>query len=155
ALLTVAGDLLLAGRGLNPLAPRELALHRPALLDAMPPRADGFPVRVLSRADDAVALNRRVVRGPAGWDREWSWALGLQDYLAPPPGGRWGLGGASDGDFPGLAPSILTAYSAVVRHPRAGRLAVNLLRAGGVDYVVSLDAVAYGFPEVASVPSVY
>src|SRR5262249_17800793 len=50
---------------------------------------------------------------------------------------------------------ILTAYSAVVRHPRAGRLAVNLLRAGGVDYVVSLDAVAYGFPEVASVPSVY
>src|SRR5262249_2941335 len=63
--------------------------------------------------------------------------------------------GAYDGDFTGLAPSILSAYSGVMRHPRAGRLAINLLRAGGIDYVVSLESTAYGLPEAASVPSVY
>ncbi len=155
ALLAVAADLFLAARSLNPLAPPELMRHPPALLQAIAPRADGFPTRVLARAGDTRALNQRVVRGPVGWDREWSWALGLQDHLAPPMGARWGLGGAYDGDFTGLAPSALSAYSVVLGHPRAGRLAVNLLRAGGVEYVVSLDGGAYGLPEVAAVPSVY
>jgi membrane protein YfhO len=155
ALVAVTADLFLAAREINPLASPELSGHTPPLLDAIRPRADGFPVRVLSRAEDPAALNRRVARGPIGWEREAAWALGLQEYLSPPTGARWGLGGAYDGDFTGLAPGILTAYSGVLRHPRAGRLAVNLLRAGGVDYVVTLESSAYGLPEVTAVESVY
>ena len=155
AVLLVAGDLLLTGRGVNPTAPPELMAHEPALLRFIPPRPDGFPTRVFAKVDDARSLNRRVVRGPAGWDREWSWALGLQDLLSPPTGARWGLGGAYDGDFTGLGPATLSAYSAVVRDPRAGRLALNLLRVGGIDYVVSLEPSPYGLREVASAESVY
>jgi hypothetical protein len=155
AVVLVVGDLLLAARGVNPLAPPELMAHEPALLRFIPPRADGFPTRVFAKVDDTRSLNLRVVRGPAGWDREWSWALGLQDLFSPPTGARWGLGGAYDGDFTGLAPATLSAYSAVLRHPRAGRLALSLLRLGGIDYVVSLEPAVYGLPEVASAESVY
>jgi hypothetical protein len=155
ALAVVAADLVAGARGLNPLAPPALMAHRPALLPMISARGDGFPTRVLSRIDDLAALNRRVARGPAGWDREWSWALGLVDHLSAPVGARWGLGGAYDGDFTGLAPEALSAYSGVVRHPHAGALARTLLRVGAIDYVVSLEPGAYGLPEVASVPSVY
>jgi hypothetical protein len=152
-LLLVIGDLLLAARGLNPLAPPRLMQHRPALLQSLGPRPDGFPTRVLSL--EGAGANQRVARGPLGWDREWSFGLGLLDQISPATAARWGLGGAYDGDFTGLAPPALSAYSGVVRHPRAGRLALNLLRAGGIDYVVSLDRTLDGLTEVASVPSVY
>src|SRR5262249_26773897 len=113
------------------------------------------PTRVFARVDDPTSLNLRVVRGPTGWDREWSWAMGLQDLLSPPIGARWGLGGGYDGEFTGLGPEMLSGYTGVVRHPRAGTLALNLLRLGGIDYVVSLQPSLYGLPEVTSVASVY
>jgi len=129
--------------------------HRPGLLKSIAARADGFPTRVLAVVEPASTLNRRVVRGPAGWDRESAWMLGLIDHLAPPTGARWGLGGGYDGDFTGLAPPMLTAYSAVIRHPAAGRLGLAMLRAGGVDYVVSLRPEVFGLESLAAVPSVY
>jgi hypothetical protein len=147
----VLGDLVWAGRLANRLAPAELMAHRPPFVEKV---EQGSRVHVI--APPLRWLAPRLVRGPAGWVAEWSWALGGIDLLTPPMGARWGLRGSYDGDFTGLAPR---AYAELVNLARAaegtpaGRL---LLERGGVDYVVTLrDGDLGGLLEVGRADSVF
>ena len=64
----------------NPLAPAPLMTHRPPLLDG--PALRALHTRLLSAGADVARLNRDLTRGPAGWEPEWRWTLGLQEMIA-------------------------------------------------------------------------
>jgi hypothetical protein len=133
-LLAVGGvDLVAVGRTVNPLAPPELALHRPALADALAPGAGRFRVFFASRPDCG-----RVLGGPAGWDAAARGAFAAVEVLKPPSGVRWGLDGSFDGQFTALEPRALVPFlpvaAALVGEPQGTRL----LRAANVATVLLL-----------------
>lgn len=130
------------------LAPRALASYRPAWTAA---EAPGTRLHVRQPAGAEAAGLRPP---PPGWSPDWWWTLGVQDLLAPPIGGRWGLDGSFDGDPVGLAaPSSNWMTRAL--HDTWGRpAALRLLQLGAVERVVSLEREDWlGAPrrEVASV----
>jgi hypothetical protein len=134
-LVLVIGDLVWHGRGVNPLAPSSLLTYRPEVVGRVPEGA-----RLFAAPHKAGGLSpEEVVRGPGGWDREWDWALGLQELATPPTSARWGLCGSYDGDFTGLAPPLLSNLALIVHGALGKPLGLRLLQMGGVDYVVSLD----------------
>ena len=150
----VALDLVTAGRGVNDLAPRELVRHRPPVLDLLPGRPDAH--RVFTPTVSTSWLNRSLVRGPAGWEPEWSWALGLQEGLQAPIGERWGLRGSYEADFTGLAPSPLPVLSSMMARYQESALGVRLLTLGGVTEVVALRRFhAPGLFPAGEVPTVF
>ena len=152
--LVAAWDLTAAGRPVNPLAPAVLLTHRPPLLEALLPAAQR--TRLLSLGRSGRDLNRELVRGPAGWEPEWRWALGLQEMIEAPLGARWGLRGSYDADFTGLASPQLTMMSGLVRHAQSSPLGVRLLQMGNVGWVI--DPGPDGFPplpEAVRAPSVF
>jgi hypothetical protein len=132
SLLLVLGDLALAGRTVNALAPRELLSHRPPILDLLPP--DSRDARIYSFAPQ---LGVPPVRGPAGWEPSSAIALGALEALRPPSGARFRLAGSYDGDFTGLAPHALSTLTGMTRQPDR-ELTVRLLQLGSVDYVVAV-----------------
>jgi len=147
----VFADLLLAGRGVNPLAPRELASTLPEATRLMRPGS-----RTYLFQDDATWLNDHFVRGPVGWPRAAAWALGVDALLSPPVGGRFGFFGGFDGDFTGLAPRALSELSDLVYYARGSPLAVRILAAGSVDYVIALhDEPLPGLRPLGDVPSFF
>jgi Bacterial membrane protein YfhO len=151
ALLALSvGDLVWANRTVNPLAPTELFQQRPPILSAV--ATDG---RILVLQPPSPDLNRMLVRGPAGWEQQAAWALGLEEMLVPPIGARFGLHGSYDGDVTGLAPPRLSAFSGLVRDPRARGVASRLLELGNVDHVVALEPGALGLQETAHFDSVF
>jgi membrane protein YfhO len=128
-----AADLVAVGQGVNPLAPRELMEHRPAVVDALA----GEETRLHAASEDRTCL----VPGtqPAGWDRRWIAALGFQDALRPPSGARWGLRGSYDGEFTGLG-SLWTAPFTAATWSRLGTPAgLRLLQIGGVTHVLAVS----------------
>jgi hypothetical protein len=141
----VAADLTTANRPVNPLAPAELLAHRPPLLASV---RDGGDTRLLSVVD-AIRFNQDLARGPAGWEPEWRWSLGLIEMLVPPSGTRWGLRGSYDGDFTGLASPRLPFMGVLVRQIDATPLGVRLLQLGNVGWVI--DQRPEGFPLLAEV----
>jgi hypothetical protein len=155
ALLTlVVVDAASAARGVNALAPRELIAHRPPVLDLMPGDPAGH--RIFSAPTSSVWLNRHLVRGPAGWDPAWSWALGAQDSLTPPIGARWGIRGSYDADFTGLAPRGFPTLSAMATHYVRTAVGVRLLRMGGVTEVIGVQKDSFPpLPRVGEVASVF
>ena len=104
-------DVVAVGRTVNPLAPPELAAHRPALVDALSPHAETSRVHALTAPECG-----RVTGGPEGWEPSSRAALASVDALRPPSGARWGLYGSFDGQFTGLEPRwLLPLLPAVVR----------------------------------------
>lgn len=152
--LVVAADVTAGARPVNRLAPLALVQHRPPVLELLLPRAG--EARLLAASGGLDRLNRSLVRGPAGWDREWSWALGAQERIAPPSGTRWGLRGSYDADFTGLGAMGLQRMSGLVRQMEGSPLAERLLRLGNVGWVI--DDRPDGFPllpQAATFDSVY
>ena len=135
-LLAVA-DLAVAGRGVNPVAPRELLAHVPPVVRAI--AAEPGEHRVFSASPTLAALNQGLVRGPAGWRPEWSYALGLQESLQAPLGSRWGFRGSYDADFTGMAPLAAAQLLSVMEQNRSNALGLRLLQMAGVTDVVALD----------------
>ncbi len=135
AVLLVLGavDLVAVGHGINPLAPRELMEHRPAVVDALP---DGEP-RLHAAAEDPACL----VPGtrPAGWDRRWIAALAVHDTLRPPSGARWGLRGSYDGEFTGLGSRWTAPFTAAARSRLGTPAGLRLLQLGGVTHVLTVS----------------
>ncbi len=146
-------DLAIGAAGLNPVAPRGLVAHRPPLLSRIGPKPEGQ--RVYSVPEDTGLLNRDLVRGPVGWDMQASWMLGLQDLLLPPSGARWGLKGSFDPDFTGLAPVRQAEAAAFLVRVRETPRARHLLRAAGVEWVVSRDQAPLDLEPVAIFESVF
>jgi hypothetical protein len=140
ALFLSLGDLALVGRGVNHTAPPELATAVPPAVRAMAPGSRFFVF-----PDDAAWLNRQLVRGPKGWPKEAAFALGLDEILSPPVGGRWGLFGSFDGDFTGLAPRALSDFVLFIFNEHASPRAVKVLETGAVQYVLALheDAIPH------------
>jgi Bacterial membrane protein YfhO len=152
--LVVAADVTAGARPVNRLAPLALVQHRPPVLDLLLPRAGEARLLVASGALDR--LNRSLVRGPAGWDREWSFVLGAQERIAPPSGSRWGLRGSYDADFTGLGAMGLQRMSGLVRQLEGSPLSLRLLQLGNVGWVI--DDRADAFPllsQAATFDSVY
>jgi hypothetical protein len=132
----VAMDVLTAARGVNDLASPELAAYRPPVLELLAGPSDEH--RLFSPAPSMAALNRSLVRGPAGWPQAWSLALGVQQTLPAPLGARWGLRGSFDPDFTGLGSPAFSTLSALVARYEHTPVGLRLLRMGGVTEVVSL-----------------
>ncbi|HEU0105870.1 MAG TPA: YfhO family protein [Vicinamibacteria bacterium] len=152
--LVAVCDLTLAGLPVNKVAPRELLTHVPPVVKAI--AAEPGDHRVFSASPSLPALNRSLVRGPAGWRPEWSYALGLQESLYAPIGSRWGFGGSYDPDFTGMAPVAADRLSSAMEQSRENAVGLRLLQMGGVTDVVALDRrTPPGLVEVGQFPSVF
>jgi len=146
-----AADLVAVGRGVNPLAPRELMDHRPAVVD----RLAGEEVRLHAAFEDPGCL----VPGtrPAGWDARWIAALGFQDTLRPPSGARWGLRGSYDGEFTGLGSRWTAPFTAAAWSRLGTPGGLRLLQVGGVTHVLRVGrspVPGLGPPQTLSSPYV-
>jgi hypothetical protein len=147
-------DLAVAGLPVNPVAPRELLAQVPPVVKAI--AAEPGDHRVFSPSPTLQTLNQGLVRGPAGWRPEWSYALGLQESLQAPIGSRWGFRGSYDADFTGMAPLAAARLSSVMDQNRHNALGLRLLQMAGVTDVVALDRrIPPGLTEVAEFPSVF
>ncbi len=113
AALLVLGalDLVAVGRGVNPLAPRELLDHRPPVVDRL--RGEEVRLHAAFEGPGCLAPGTR----PAGWEPRWIAALGFQDTLRPPSGARWGLRGSYDGEFTGLGSRWSAPFTAAAWSP--------------------------------------
>jgi hypothetical protein len=151
AVSLLLGDLLLVGRGINPVAPRELAAGPPEATRFLKPGSRVYVVQ-----DSPAWLNEQFVRGPSGWPREAAWALGIDSLLSPPVGGRFGFFGGFDPDFTGLAPRAITEVSGIIYYARGLPLAARILAAGSVDAVIALhEAPLLGLEPVGEARSVF
>jgi hypothetical protein len=137
SLLLVLGDLALAGRTVNALAPKQLLSQRPPILALLPP--DSREARIYAFAP---GLGKPPVRGPAGWEPSAALALGAVEALRPPSGARFRLAGSYDGDFTGLAPPALSSLTRLSRQGDV-KLAIRLFQLGSVDYVVAVGSVPF------------
>jgi hypothetical protein len=154
ALLLTALDLTAAARPVNPLAPAALLTHRPPL--AGPILADAGRSRLLTVSGVEKLLNGDLTRGPAGWEQEWKWTLGLQEMIWAPGGSRWGIRGSYDKDFTGIASAGLPLMTAIVTKLDQSPIAVRLLRMGNVGWVIDPRPDAYPqLPKKAEALSVY
>ena len=151
AFLLLGGiDLVLVGRGTNPVAPAALYDARPAVLDTLQAAAG----RVHAATESAACLEPG--QGPAGWEQAAVAALGFLETLRPPAGIRWGLRGSYDGEFTGLGPRFSAAFAEVVHARLATPAGLRLLQLGGVEHVLYLgrDAPA-GLEHVATLTTPY
>jgi hypothetical protein len=149
-LLLGAGDLVAVGRGTNPLAPRALLDHRPAVLA----RLAGEEVRVHAAVEGRACL--AAGSSPLGWEPRWVAALGFLDTLRPPSGERWGVRGSFDGEFIGLGSRWSAPASRVVWERLGTPEALRLLRLGGVSHVLRVgESAVPGLEPVETRPSPY
>ena len=147
-------DLVVAGWPVNPVAPRQLLAHVPPVVKAI--AAVPGEHRLYAASPSLATLNRALVRGPAGWRQEWSYALGLQESLQAPIGSRWGFLGSYDADFTGMAPVAAARLSGVMERNRGDAMGLRLLQMGGVTHVLALDRrTPPGLVEVGEFPSVF
>ncbi len=151
AFLLLGGiDLVLVGRGTNPVAPAALYDGRPAVLDAL----RGASGRVHAATESAACLEPG--QGPAGWEPAAVAALGFLETLRPPAGIRWGLRGSYDGEFTGLGPRFSAAFAEVVHARLATPEGLRLLQLGGVEHVLYLGREApAGLEHVATLATPY
>ena len=143
AALAVAGfavsGLVWAHLGLNPTAPADLYQHRPPILDVL--KNEGARRLYVF---DYIRVSGRAYRSHVGSDifskglSPLASAYGLQAYLIPITGIRWGLFGSYDFDIYGLYPPPLKSLTLILRAAEETPLHDRLLRMGAVDHVVAL-----------------
>jgi hypothetical protein len=156
-------DLLAAHRNIQPVAPRDLFTHRPAVVEALRHIPHGrLYAYDYTRGDVQARRLRRaatvgpLARAPEGWPIEAALAMAMQMHLAPATAGRWGLRTAYDLDYRGLYPHHVAQLTLLLRAVEDTPAHVRLLRLGGVSHVVALHA--DGFPDlrpVAEFPGFY
>jgi len=145
-----AADLVAVGRGVNPLAPRELMDHRPAVLDSLA----GGEVRLHAALEDAGCLAPGA--RPAGWNSRWIGALAFEDTLRPPSAERWGLDGSYDGEFTGLGSRWTAQLTAAISSRVGTPGGLRLLQAAGVTHVLQVGrAPVPGLGPAQTLPSPY
>jgi hypothetical protein len=141
--ILVLGDLVAAGQGVNPLAPRALVETAPPVVDALP---EGARIHVAGLPEgQTAALFARSSLRPLG--RVGS-ALVAFETLTPPLGARFGLFGAYDDDFTGLAPPLQNALAVIVRSHEDWPVGRQGLRLGGAEFVVDVGRNLAGFEEI-------
>jgi hypothetical protein len=129
-LLVGAADLVAVGHGVNPLAPRDLMDHRPAVVDLL---AGGTArVHAVSEGPECEAPEA----GPKGWAPQWIAALGFLDTLRPPSATRWGVRGSYDGEFTGLGSRWRWPFAAAAWRLVGTPGGLRLLQVGGVSHVL-------------------
>jgi hypothetical protein len=149
-LLVGAVDLVAVGRGVSPLAPRELMDHRPALVD----RLSGEDVRLHAAFEDPGCLAPGT--RPAGWEPGCIAALAFHDTLRPPSGARWGLRGSYDGEFTGLGSRWSAPFSRAAWTRLGTAAGTRLLQIGGVSHVLQVGRSAVpGLEPAETLPSPY
>ena len=149
-LLLGTADLVAVGRGVNPLAPRELMDHRPALVD----RLASEDARLHAAFEDPGCLAPGT--HPAGWDPRWIAALGFQETLRPPSGARWGLRGSYDGEFTGLGSRWSAPFTAAAWGRLGTPAGLRLLQVGGVTRVLRVGrSPVPGLEAAETLPSPY
>jgi hypothetical protein len=146
-------DLVSAAPAVNSLAPRELLERVPEAAKALLPTRDHL--RLLAVDDSMAWLNDHFVLGVHGWREEWTFALGLQDRVAPPMGARWGLRGSYDANFTGLGDPERTLAGATLLHVQDTPFAVRLLQVGNVGHVVTVQHRFAPLSSVAEFPTVF
>ncbi len=142
-------DLVLVGRTVNPLAPKEL-LDRPSVVGLV--AADEARLHAAIEAPGCIDVGP----GPAGWKPAWVAALGFQGTLRAPSGARWGLRGSYDGEFTGLGSRWSGPFSRDAWERLGTPDGLRLLQLGGVSHVlrVGTSAVA-GLELLETRPSGY
>jgi hypothetical protein len=147
-------ELVLAGRGVNALGPRELLAYRPPTL--APLGDDPGASRLLSEATPLEWLNEHFTRGPSQWDRSEAFVLGQIDRLAPPTPARWGRYGSYDADVTGLGSPFVSYLTSAVYAFADTAAGVRLLQIGNVGHVITAEPTHYQrLPEVERVESIY
>jgi hypothetical protein len=149
-----AGGLLWAHLDLNPTAPGDFYRLRPPILDVL--RNEGAR-RIY--VFDYIRASGRAYRGPAGSNMftaasPLAAAYGLQAYLMPITGSRWGLFGSYETDIYGLYPPPLKSLTLVLRASEEMPLHDRLLKIGAVDHVVALHEEGLeSLERIATLPS--
>jgi hypothetical protein len=128
-------DLAFAVHGRS-LAPRELVEYRSPLLDRLPRGARASRLFVVH--EPLARIHQLIAWVPAGWKREWVWALIGPQHLIPPAGARWAVESSFDGDPTGLAAPSLTRLSSAAHGLWGTPLGTKLLRMGNVGHMVTL-----------------
>jgi hypothetical protein len=157
-------SLLAAHRTLHPSASPALLATRSPILQVL--RATP-QTRVLTYDYAAVPgsseryLGRRIAQlvdyVPRGWSYREGVALGLQHYLPPPMGARFGVFGSYERDQRGLYPRELDDLTRLLwSSDGAPETRVRLLQLGGVSHVVALHGTGFeALSEAGRFPSVY
>ena len=139
-------DLASAHENLHPVAPQALVRERPEVLKALDPQARLYVY------DYSVMTNRESIEGrkperpwpykpvlvPRGWSSREALYLGVQQYLNPPAGERWGLYGSYDIDLVGLDPPARARLDDDLRDSEGSPTHLRLLRLGAVSQVLAL-----------------
>jgi hypothetical protein len=128
-------ELVLAGRGVNILGPREIVGYRPPTLATL--GADPTASRLLSQETSLEWLNEHFTRGPSRWDRGEAFVLGQIDRLAPPTPARWGRYGSYDADVTGLGSPFVSYLTSAVYAFGDSAAGLRLLQMGNVGYVIT------------------
>lgn len=152
--VALLSDLGFASRNINSMAPAELLLSRPPLLEPLGPRHDHVRLLVrIGKPTDKLGESITVARG---WPFIWRLAQGYQEILPAPMGARWRLDGSFDGNMTGLTPRNIERLSWMATSTYDPRLALRMLQLGAVEYLVTLGRpIAQGLVEVGHIASVF
>jgi membrane protein YfhO len=158
AVAAVAG-LLWAHRDLNPTAPADFYRARPPILDVLQKDHASrvyvvdYHARVMGKTYRRPTDSEIFSRGPRSPVEA---AYGLQAYLIPSTGSRWGLYGSYEGDLYSLFSPQLRSLTLILRAAEETPLHDRLLRIGSVDHVVALHQEGLeGLQPVASLPGLF
>jgi hypothetical protein len=136
------------GRSANLLGPAALVEHMPPVVEYL--QAARRDERVWAKGYGRDFLAAQLSHGPAGWNVDERWMLGLIETLRPPVAARFGVYGSYDGDFTGLLAPSVSAMTGLVESHAASPLGLRLLQMGNVGRVVSLDpSPVFGLAEAA------
>jgi hypothetical protein len=149
-----SAELVLAGRGVNLLGPRDILAYRPPTLAKL--GDDPTRSRLLSQETPLDWLNEHFTRGPSQWDRGEAFVLGQIDRLAPPTPARWGRYGSYDADVTGLGSPFVSYLTSAVYAFGDSAAGVRLLQMGNVGHVIAAQPGQYHrLEETFRVESIY
>jgi hypothetical protein len=146
AMVMAVGELVLVHWQPQPLAPRQLYTWRPAVLDHVAPQGYSrlyvydYSMRAYEGQDQGRSWGYSLARTPVGWSAEAARALGIQLYLNPPTGERWGIYGSYDLDLLGLFPSGRRELTVLLRQVEGTAAHLRLLQLGAVSRAMGLHS---------------
>jgi hypothetical protein len=136
-------DLASFHRPLNPVTGPGLYTSRPPVLSALPPSRpariyawDYLRIRTFGRPTTSPRV--MAARVPPGFLPSLARAVSLQAYLYPPSQGRWGVSGSFDKDLVALDRPVVRSMTLLPRAYEGSPALVRILRAGGVETVLTL-----------------